>query len=723
MRHLLLSIIVMLCAANTFAQKMRHPNLLFTQERLAVARQNMKSDTAFAHAWNDLKAKADSKLKHRNIGDLDYLSLVYLMTGDKSYGNRIKEILLNAIKDKAWYNDEMIVRKPAWRGDLGMATKAYMTALGFDAVYNDLTRQERMDIAKGLYRLAMEPLLGDWILEPARIHTFDTMGHNWWTYCVGMGGVLALSLSNELPEAAKAADEVQKAMPQWFAFKGDVLQNKPVTFDRNGGMFESVNYANFGISEALLYLVAHHNVYPDEKIPEIPQLMSIPDFFIHLCYPRTEGMYSVNFGDGNKYVTAENSLMMLLYLSHAASLSLGEDRGEANILWYLSQLKQNQHRESWSRNTPIGFLYWPSEKNAPKTPSLSTDQIWPDFGWAELRDSWQKNATMLAVKSGYTWNHCHADANSFHLFHNGEDILEDPANSSYGTPPYRGYFFQSNAHNVVLFNGKGQPTYQQYHGALLRGYVYNLMDQGRKKYLLANGTGPMSYALNRNFRNFLWMDNVIFIIDDLHSHEPGTWEWLWHPNGKVKKNGYDLNVENGQSAIAIRPIFPRYLAPSNFLQDYPDEMWMEEKTAPTRDLKDSVSYYSFHLPGKTDKVKGITAIMLKQNPGDKDLPQLERREGEGWIGVRMTWHGKVTDIYVNNFADGELMHKNSWIYPDGWETDAYILTVTYDENSAPDSTNDYFICYGSSLRRNNKVYYSSLTKHFVMRDGKKEIKQ
>lgn len=89
----------------------------------------------------------------------------------------------------------------------------------------------------------------------------------------------------------------------------------------------------------------------------------------------------------------------------------------------------------------------------------------------------------------------------------------------------------------------------------------------------------------------------------------------------------------------------------------------------------------------------------------------------------MKWRGKVTDIYVNNLADGTVMHRNSWIYPDGWETDAYILTVTYDEGSDPATTDDHFVCYGSSLRRNDKVYYSSLTKHFVMREGKEEAVQ
>lgn len=64
----------------------------------------------------------------------------------------------------------------------------------------------------------------------------------------------------------------------------------------------------------------------------------------------------------------------------------------------------------------MGFLYTPDLSKAPVTPDLKTSQLFSDFGWATMRTSWEKDATMLAVKSGHTWNHSHADANSFIVF-------------------------------------------------------------------------------------------------------------------------------------------------------------------------------------------------------------------------------------------------------------------------------------------------------------------
>ena len=331
---------------------------------------------------------------------------------------------------------------------------------------------------------------------------------------------------------------------------------------------------------------------------------------------------------------------------------------------------------------------------------------------------------MLAVKSGMTWNHSHADANSFILFHKGVDIIKDAGNCSYAKPEYRNYFFQSDAHNVVKFNGKGQPAHQQYHGSMLPGSVSNLLDGGRVKYVLADGTGPMSHALNRNFRHFLWIDNIIYVIDDLGAHEAGNFEWLWHPGGKAVKRGFDLEIESGDSsAVAIRPLYPRPLAYSNFVHDYPQDLYWEVLEGPTEELKGTEEYYSFKLPGITDRVKAVTAIILKDNARQKELPKIERREGKDWIGLRVTDKGRVTDIYINQLADGRLMHLNSWIEADGWNTDAYLLAVSYPEGSDP--ARDIFIGHGSILRHGSDLRFSSLAKLSIIageKNGKTDIR-
>ncbi len=700
MKRTLLTFFVLALLGLSASAAIKHPSLLFTPQRVEAAKKAVKIDTAMAAAWQKILAEADAQLAKGDVRKLEYPALAYQMTGDKKYSDKIREVLGKTAKVKSWGDAEMLARTPAWRSELQMAHRAFQLAVAYDAVYADMTPSERKEIARGLYNLAVEPLLGDWLNEPTRIHSLNSMGHNWWTSCVGMGALLGLAIGNEVPEAAAGAETAVEALPEWFDFAGDVIQRKPKTFDRDGGMYESINYASFGTAEALLLRMAWLNSHPGARLEDIPQMGKLASFFSHVAYPRTGMLYSINFGDSHKKVTGESS-MLLAY-------AMGEESDD--VLWYLDQLEPGQHREGFPLHFPMGFLYTPRGKKAPEVPNLPKSHLWADFGWATMRDSWEPDATMLAVKSGATWNHSHADANSLILFHKGEDIIKDAGNCSYGKPEYRKYFFQSEAHNVVRFDGQGQPTFQQYHGTMLPGSVSGLVDGGNIKYVLADGTGPMSHLLNRNFRHFLWIDDVIYVIDDLGSHKPGHFEWLWHPGGEVKKKGFDLHVTKGEASVAIRPLYPAPLAPSNFVHDYPENLYWEIYEGPKEDLSGNEEYWSFHMPQTADRVKAVTAIMLKDSPDQKTLPVIERREGKDWIGLRVTDKGRVTDLYINQLADGRLMHMNSWIEADGWATDAYMFAVSYPEGSDPAQAKDVFIGHGSSLRRGDDVRFSSLAK-------------
>ncbi len=711
MKRIFLTALTVMALA-TAGAKINHPSLLFTPQKVKEAKERVKTDTIQANAYNSIMEKADQLLGKNDVRQMEYLALAYQMTGDKKYADKLQTMLLNVTKIDSWADSEMMQRNPAWRSELQMAHKSFQLALAYDAVYNDLSASDRKTIAQGLWRLAAEPLVGDWLLEPSRIHSLNSMGHNWWASCVGMGGLLSLAISNEVPEAEKAAQLAVEALPEWFEFAGDVIQNKPKTFDRNGGMYESINYASFGITEALLLRLAWLNSHPGAKLEEIPQMEYLPSFFSYVSYPRTGELHSINFGDSHKNVTGESS-MLLAY-------AMGDK--DPNTLWYVNQIEAGQHREGFPRHFPMGFLYTPDLSKAPATPDLPLSHLWEDFGWATMRDSWDKDATMLAAKSGMTWNHAHADANSMILFHNGVDIIKDAGNCSYGKPEYRNYFFQTDAHNVVKFNGKGQLRYQQYHGTMLPGSMNTLLDGGNIRYVLADGTGPMSQLFDRNLRHFLWMDSVIYVIDDIHSHEPGQFEWLWHPGGDVKKKGGDLEITNGNSAAVIRPLYPQPLAPSNYVHDYPEMMYWEVREGPKEDLSGMEEYWSFILPGETDRVKGVTAIILKDSPEQKNLPKMERREGKDWIGLRITNNGKITDLYINQLADGRLMHLNSWIDADGWTTDAYMFAVSYPEGGNPAHPEEIFICHGSSLKRDKDIYLSSLSKlSMTVRPGDKNL--
>lgn len=706
MRKCFIIAMVVAAVSGMSAGSIKHPSLLFTPGRVESAVKLADKDSVRSQAKDGIIQIAEAQLQRNDIMKMEYMALAYQLTGDKRYSDKLKTMLQGIAKTESWANAEMMMRDPQWRSELQMAHRSFQMAVAYDAIYNDLTPTERKHLANEFYRLCVEPLLGDWLKDETRIHSLNSMGHNWWTSCVSMGGLLALAISNEHPQAAELAQRAVEALPEWFDFAGDVYQTKPRTFDRDGGMYESINYASFGITEALLLRLAWLNSHPGAKLESIPQMEKLPSFFCYVSYPRTGILNSINLGDSHKPVTGESAML--------PAYAMGVE--DPATLWYVSQIEAGQHREGMPLTFPMGFLYTPDTKNAPAEPALPLSHQWSDFGWATMRDSWQPDATMLVIKSGMTWNHAHADANSLILFHKGVDIIKDAGNCSYGREQYRNYFFQSEAHNVVRFNGEGQPRYQQYHGSSLPGSVHNMLDGGKRmKYVVADGAGPMSHLLNRNLRSFVWLGNTILVIDDMHSHEAGNWEWLWHPGGNVVKRGGDLEITKDEASVVIRPLYPQPLAPSGYVHDYPEMLYHDVIQAPAEDLQNTEEYYSLKLPGKFDRIKAVTAIMLKDSVNQRQLPVTERREGKNWIGLRITDGDMITDVYINQLADGRLMHLNSWIEADGWVTDAYLLAVTYKKGTDK-AKGDIFINHGSSLKRDGEVHFSSLAKLNVMRN-------
>jgi hypothetical protein len=66
---------------------------------------------------------------------------------------------------------------------------------------------------------------------------------------------------------------------------------------------------------------------------------------------------------------------------------------------------------------------------------------------------------------------------------------------------------------------------------------------------------------------------------------------------------------------------------------------------------------------------------------------------------------------------GRIRHRNANAVLGGWETDAYILVLTYPEGGSAQKPRRWFVADGSYLRRDGKVELDSLSKAFVVKQG------
>jgi len=699
-------------------QKRSHPYLFFTNTAIDAFKTRIEADTSTANRWQEILGRADNTLTASKISaaDMETLCLAYRVTGDKKYAAKAKELLQHLVDLPAW--DGMDDRTPRWNSGLNTGKNCFASALGFDCIYDNLTPTERKNFAEQIALKGIRPSFDDWLSRDRRLHALNSMGHNWWSAVVNEAGVASLAIMDEQPEARQWAQEIMRASNEWFDFDGSVLDNKPRSFDRDGGFYESINYANFALTEYLVFRLAWTNAIAPVSMPYDSLLVKTMKWFIHGCYPNNGQLRSLNFGDSNPFSNAQQPVTLMLALGFH----------QESYQWYLGQLHTID---------PLTLLYTPARTQTPFSPGLPPSALYKDMGWATLRSSWDTNATLLGVKCGFTWNHAHADAGSFVLYHKGKNLLIDGGDAFYGSDEYSNYFVRSEAHNVMLFNNKAQDPQDQYHAVKNPGALYHLMDGGNIKYLLADAQGPTSHYFLRNFRSFLWIGNVILVIDDVKAYEPGKFQWLLHYEGQAKQQGPDIGITDGNAGVLVRPLFPETL-PMGYAHDFPEKMTIEQRLGyKDHDVKTRLPYYAISPPEPATTQKFIDAIILLDSNNRpvstftgssgangssaySNLPLIQRLQGADYIGVRITRNGNITDVYFNLLADGRLMHRNSNTVIDGWETDAYLFAVSYPETANPRETGaplnptTYFIANGSYLRRQGTPILNSLSKVFMI---------
>lgn len=600
------------------------------------------------------------------------LGLLFHLTGDKRYAEKLRAALLYYVQYERWAGPELIHRVPPWHSELDTATFSFGYAAGYDAVHEFLSGADRKAITDGLIRLGALPILEDWILPDRRIHSFDSMGHNWWGVCVSGAGLCALAMLGDDPRAQGWVDAVDAGYAQWFNYRGDVLQNRVATFERSGPSYEGVWYTNYGVNAYLHYRFAWQNTFPRRKAIHVEPLAGLASFYLHTLYPASEGFYSVNFNDAVIQADCTETILLL------AACGLGTP----DAARYL------RHLQTHPEGTLLSILrQYPQPEGAGE---VSTSAIYPHMGWATMRSSWQNNSTLLAMKSGFTWNHAHADAGSFMIFHKGNPLIIDSGTCKYSHSEYTTYYRLSQAHNVILYNNEGQPKSDLGLGCKFPGQMHSLIDGLGLKYVYADATGPMARWFLRNYRHWIWSGDVILILDDVWAHEAGQLDWLLHYAGNYTylPNG-GIRLTNGAAEAVVKVA-------------YPTCQRREEIGLADHDPDKKIPYLVFRPNSSAQSSQFITAICL--NPDD--VPVIEVTKQPTYLGVRLETRGSTEETYVSLRS----IETPGTVSVDIGEfsTDAYLVHFKRQSRNAP--IDRYFIGEGSYLRNSKRALFESLSK-------------
>lgn len=586
-------------------------------------------------------------IQHENYGNaagpfsanMQYLAFAYEYTGDNKYFEKAKELMIKYCSYSRWHGKGSI-----GKGEL--ITGHFLTGMSYGwATFSELFSKEDKDfIANEIYIKGIRGQFDDWLLPGTKIHCFDTMGHNWWPVCVSTAALASIVMSDYLSDGKELAEKAADGLLKWFEYKGNPINMKPATF-ADGAFYESVGYFNYALFEYLKFSVAYLAItnkapFEDEKI-----IKKAAEFFVNTCYPSTKDDYLIGFGDSDEALFLSSVPLML-----ARYPELGILR------WYVNNRTHSDNADILQKLIYFEEIYLLPEEKPEK---LSV--CYQNIGWAIFRDSFDTNSSLLAVKSGDSWNHAHCDANHFIFFRNGVPEVFDSLSCSYGNEIYRDYYVQSLAHNVVLWNGEGQCHDDHHRHVRPKGELYNFIDRGSFRYVCADASGPMGRYLRKHLRHFIWADDIILIYDDIWGYEEGEMNFLLH----AKEN------------TCFKMLTPT-----------------EERTEKGYLGNDvhEVTFKSYNR--KTDNYgrgKFVSALCLNGN--------IEPVFEEITDGYKITY-GKKT-FYINILSDNRVMHRNCFNTFDGILTDATVLAVTDDE---------YFVVNGSIVRKENVIILDELAR-------------
>lgn len=607
------------------------------------------------------------------------LGLLYQLTKHEKYAAKLYAAMQHYGNYVRWGGPGLADRNPPWHSELDTAQFCFGFANGYDTLGSYLSAEQRRRIRETVVRLGVLPTLDDWIIPGKRFHSLDSMGHNWWGVCVAGAGVGALAFLHEDDRAARWIQTLDEGFVEWFTYGGNALHNRIETFEPDGGpSYEGVNYTRYAIASYLRYLLAWKNTFSQRQPATVEYLRGIPEFFLHTLYPTKDGSLPINFDDCHIDANTSDAVLLLI--------ACGVDDAYGRTYLQYAHGRIEDHLA----------LYLQAPQAPPDT-FLPLSKVYPRMGWAMMRDTWQPDATMLAVKSGYTWNHAHADASTFLLMHKGRPLIIDSGTCNYARREYSTYYRQSIAHNVLLFDGKGQATDQIDIGAKFRGSILNWFDGLGMRYVGADATGPVADIATRHYRHFLWLGDALLIIDDIATLRDVRLDWLLHTDGNTQQDGaQSLHLQNDA-------------ATARFTLLHPPGVTMEERDGLAPEHPDQhIPYQSFvlHTRDRRQRVVG----MLDLNPAAP--PITEMREHAEYLDITVESPTETHHVYLNLRSIDGAYNMSSTISIDDWSTDAYLLSITHQRNAAasPASVPRFFVLDKSFLRHHQSSVMESLSK-------------
>lgn len=456
---------------------------------------------------------------------LQGLAFGYLLSGERRYAEAaIAQLMEMATWDPkgvtSYKNHDQVFRDIAW-----------MSATAYDWCWELMTPEQRRVVGQSVLVRARE-LYADFQGRSRPIYAAPYDSHGITAY--GYLGICAIALAHESPEA-----------DEWFRF---VAATYPAVFPpwggEEGGWSQGVGYWKWSQGFAWWFFDALRSATGLDLYQK--------------AFCRNTGSYKLyfhppwcdrhHFGDGN----------------HGAP-----DAFDQSNMARLATAYHNPYYQWYARHLPgspsMGIYgYWWFDDAIPARPPADLPQgmYLPDIGWVAMHsDLSDPDDIMLLLKSSPfgSYNHSHADQNSFVVYGYGEPLLIDSGYYDwYGSPHDVGFTRQTKAHNDVLVDGEGQPIFDKTAG----GEILSHFSSPAVDYAVGEA-GPAYKGKLTSFRRHVvyLRPEAFLVIDQLEAPQPALFTWMLHAENEMRlePGKQEVTVSRGSARCLVKFLTPQGL--------------------------------------------------------------------------------------------------------------------------------------------------------------------
>lgn len=480
----------------------------------------------------------------------------------------------------SWISWRTELSNPDSNWDLSYGENSTTLAIAWDLLYHTLDVEEK-ELILGIVRKWVVPSFIKHTAEGSEAWWVNSPKSNWLAVCASGGGLIALSMYEELPEASLMLARANNGITNFMN----------TLVETGGGWTEGVGYWNYGMRYAFLFLLSYENAI-QEKHPAF----ALKETLETLRFPLAFSPHGIGCGFGD---ISEHTWQPL-----ALHYAVAERLGARDVLASLDLKTYDKFEESWATAAEMLALHPHQLDIKKKEKNSSVIKLYPGIFWGYFADAMPAPSFYVSVRGGSSdGGHNMADLLSWQCLVKGEKLVSSITNHEYIDTTFSKRRFElsevrPDTKNTIIIGGVGMLHPGEVKTSLVT--INNCpgfhMDATSAYAIIYHGK-PVVFFVGRLF---LFLDaKYVLILDRVQLKHTNRIETRLHSYAKIKtqENSATLEGEKERANIIFASTVPNVIATSLTTPTNPSEKPAQMLRWASQSLHNDAIFATLLIPG------------------------------------------------------------------------------------------------------------------------------